>query len=402
MRARLPLFCSLVAVSVIGVAAPASAAGTTYNWTAGGGGNQETATAANWDLGVPGSDENLVFGAGTHAHNNLATDLLVRGLSFTASGFLLDGNRIALGTGGASATVDASTNLDMNLSVDQTWSAAAGATFTHHGTINVLTGVLTVSGAGTIDFANRIDGNGGAGQVVKTGTGTLILSGGGGAINTAGAGDRGLDVQAGETRVTGMLAGTDFVINGGTLTGGNLSDPLLGVVRALTLNTGSISPGVVTGEISTIHTWEPFTANAGGILAFDVDGTTSDRLDVYKDVTLNAPTLHLNVVTAPVVGTVLTLAATQIGTVTGTVTSRTGEALTSGSEFIDSGHRWLLSIGQGSMWVEYLGAAPVPPGPSLAETGVTTGWLLPVGGGILVLGIILLILFRKRSAKFEG
>lgn len=107
-------------------------------------------------------------------------------------------------------------------------------------------------------------------------------------------------------------------------------------------------------------------------------------------------------VTAPVVGTVLTLAATQIGTVTGTVTSRTGEALTSGSEFIDSGHRWLLSIGQGSMWVEYLGAAPVPPGPSLAETGVTTGWLLPVGGGILVLGIILLILFRKRSAKFEG
>ncbi|GAA3743115.1 hypothetical protein GCM10022239_18200 [Leifsonia bigeumensis] len=398
MRARLPLLFSVIAVSVVAIAAPASAAGVTYTWTAGGGGNQETATAANWDLGVPGADENLVFATGTHAHNNLAADLLVRSLSFTAPDFLLDGNRIVLGTGGAIASVDADTNLDMNLVGDQTWSAAAGTTFTHHGTVNVLSDVLTVAGAGTIDFANRIDGNGGAGKVVKTGTGVLILSGGGGAINTAGAGDHGLNVQQGETRVTGMLAGTDFVVNGGTLTGGNLSDPLLGVVRTLTLNTGSISPGVTAGEVSVLHTWEPFTANAGGILEFDIDGTTNDSLDIYKDAVLNGATLHLNVAAVPPVGTVFTLVSSQIGTVTGQLASRTGAPLTSG-EFVDSGQRWMISIGQGSVWVEYLGA--VPPAPVLAATGVTTSWLLPVGGGIIVLGLALLVFRRIRRVNSE-
>ena len=62
---------------------------------------------------------------------------------------------------------------------------------------------------------------------------------------------------------------------------------------------------------------------------------------------LNGATLHLNVATAPPVGTVLTLVSSQIGTVTGQLLSRTGATLTNG-EFVDSGQRWSIGIGQGS------------------------------------------------------
>lgn len=37
----------------------------------------------------------------------------------------------------------------------------------------------------------------------------------------------------------------------------------------------------------------------------------------------------------------------------------------------------------------------------LADTGATTTWLLPVGGGIVLLGIVLLVLMRIRRSKTD-
>jgi hypothetical protein len=394
LHTRLSLAITIGAVAVLATAGPAFAAGATQTWTAGGGGNQEWSTAANWGGTAIGADDLLTFSAGTHAHNDLGPSPFgVAGMTFSAAGFLVDGDKILLGAGGITATQSATTNLDVDIAVDQTWSAAGGSTLVNQGTVNVLSGTLTIDGSGTTEFATRLDGNGGAGSVVKTGTGTLILSGGGGAIGG------GLQANQGTTRVTGMLAGTDFRVNGGTLTGGNAGDPLLGVVRALTLDAGTIAPGTAPGDVSTIHTWEPFTANAGGTLEFDVDGTASDSLDIYKDAVLNGATLHLNVATAPPVGTVLTLVSSQIGTVTGQLLSRTGATLTSG-EFVDSGQRWSIGIGQGSVSVEYLGAVPVPAAdPALADTGATSGWLFPVGGGLLALGLVIFVLRRGLARR---
>ncbi|MEO7349002.1 MAG: hypothetical protein ABIW32_03960 [Terrimesophilobacter sp.] len=400
MRARnvlLPALCVTTA-GVLLLASPAAAVGNYLSWTAGGGGNEEVSTAANWDAPPLGSDDYVSFDAGSHAHNDLALDTLIRQIRFTTPGFLFNGNRIQLGSGGILADVNATTNLDINISVDQTWTASLGQTLVNSGTVNVLNGELTIDGPGTIEFANRIDGFGGVGRVVKQGSGTLLLSGGGGTINTTLPGDHGLDVRAGDLVVTGMLAGTDFVVNGGVLRGGNSSNSLLGVVRELLLNSGSLSPGLAAGDVSTIHTWEPLVANAAGILEVDIDGATSDSFDVYKNVTLNSPTLHLNVVNAPLVGTVFPIITTGVGTVTGDLTTRAGTILTSG-EFIDNGHRWNLNITESAVSVEYLGAVPAAPtAPALASTGVTTTWLIPVGGAMAVLGI-LFIAFRRFGSS---
>jgi len=203
--------------------------------------------------------------------------------------------------------------------------------------------------------------------------------------------------------VSGMLAGTDFVVSGGTLSGGD-ADPLLGVVRTLTVESGgTVAPGVAPGGagIATLHTWEPFTAQSGSTIAIDVDGASSDSFDIYRDATLNDASLLLNVATAPAVGTLFTLVSSQTGQVTGSITSRTGQVLSSG-EFVDSGHRWELSIGQGSVTVEYLGAVPAPAPPTvsapaqLPDTGPTTAWVVPMGAALLAAGTLLMVARRIR------
>lgn len=388
MRARATLALTAACALTIGIAGPAIAAGANFTWNAGGSPNKEWSTAANWG-GTPfDNDDFLTFSAGDLAHNDLVGKD-VRGMTMSIAGFTVNGNKINLGASGITTNASATTNMDIDLTVTQTWTSASGTILTNQGTVNVLSGTLTLDGAGTVDFSTRLDGNGGAGSVIKSGTGTLILSGGGGAIGG------GLQINSGETRVTGMLAGTDFVVNGGTMTGGNLTNPLLGVVRILTLNSGTISPGVGAGDVSTIHTWEPFTANAGGVLEFDVNGTTSDGIENYKSAVLNGATLHLNVVTAPPVGTILPIVTSQIGTVSGAITTRAGDTISAG-DFTDNGHRWRLAIAPGAASVEYLGAVPTPAAaPSLASTGATSGWLIPLGGGLLLIGLVPLVLRRK-------
>lgn len=388
MRARVPLAIAAASVLTLGVAGPVFAAGANYTWDAGGSPNKEWSTAANWG-GTPfDNDDLLTFSAGDLAHNDLVGKD-VRGMTMSMAGFTVNGSKITLGAGGITTNASATTNMDIDLTASQTWTSASGTTLTNQGTVNVLSGTLTFDGEGTVDFSTRLDGNGGAGSVTKSGGGTLILSGGGGAIGG------GLQINSGETRVTGMLAGTDFVVNGGTMTGGHFTNALLGVVRILTLNSGTISPGVGAGAVSTIHTWEPFTANAGGVLEFDVNGTTSDGIENYKSAVLNGATLHLNVVSAPPVGTILPIVTSQIGTVSGTITTRTGDIISAG-DFTDNGHRWRLAMSPGAASVEYLGAVPTPAAdPDLASTGATSGWLIPIGGGLLLIGVVQLVLRRK-------
>lgn len=395
MRARAPFALALGSAFALIVAAPASAAGNTYDWSAGGSPIDEWSASANWGGLSIGSFDTLNFPTGGHAHNDLGAGYEVQGLSFSSPGFLLDGDEIRVYGGGIQASQSATTNLDLRVAESQTWSTTAGADLVHQGWVHVDgSSILTIDGSGIMEFPGRLDG-GGTGSVIKTGTGILILSaGGGGAIKD------GLQVDAGEVRVTGALGGTDFAVNGGRLTSGDSSSSATGIVRAVDLNSGIVSPGSTPGIISVLHAWGVFTANAGGNLDIDVNGSAADLVDVYPSAVLNGATLRLNVVTAPAVGTVLPIVTTQTGTVTGTVTSRTGATLTNGDEFTDGGHRWLLTIGQGSLSVEYLGAVPNPPAvPGLADTGATTTWLIPVGGAIVVLGIVLLLLRRFVRAK---
>lgn len=393
MRARLPITLTLASALAVCTALPAAAVGDSFDWTAGGGGNVQWENSANWAPSAIGDDDTLRFATGTWANNGFPVGKAVRGIVLDAPDFLVSGASIALGTAGITALQDATVNMDIDTSADQTWHAAAGATLELPGWVDVPAGTLAVTGDGTVEFSGRLDGAG-VGTVHNAG-GNLVLSGQGGAF-----GGGGLTTTDGITHVSGFLGGSDFLLSGGVLSGGS-ADPAVGTVRSLTATAGTISPGAVPGggDLSTLRLWGSLTAEAGSTISITVDGSSSDRIEVQQAVLLNGATLDLNVTTPPAVGEIFQ-PVISMAQVTGTVTTASG--VMDIGEFEDDGHLWrLLGIGQGGMSVEYRGLAPVPPAPqtppALAATGAQTGWLPLAALGLLAAGALIVLRRRQLS-----
>jgi autotransporter-associated beta strand protein len=170
----------------------------THTWT-GLGANANWTTAANWDIGAPNSnDDVLIFPAGALRPTN--TNNFGAGTTFQevrlGGGFTISGNRLRLGTGGI--TNQAGTNL---IQMDVELSNAATP-------INVAAGTLQVGNA----TAGAVSGTGG---LIKSGSGRLILGRantfGGVALVTAGE----LNVQ--NSAALGATSGFTAVQVGATL-----------------------------------------------------------------------------------------------------------------------------------------------------------------------------------------
>jgi autotransporter-associated beta strand protein len=221
-----------------------------------------TATAGNASItmeGAPPGANEAAFGhfLGSSTAGN-ATILLENGggvgasLSFfsTTSG------------GEAAFTVNGNAVLDMQFHSQPGMSVGslAGDGIVHIGPLSLTVGTnnLDTQFAGTID-----DGTNSTGSLVKTGTGSLTLSG----ANTYGGGTTVTSGTLLVTNKTGSAIGTGAVqVNSGTFGGdGTISG-------AATIGTGSgtgafLAPGATTGEQATIH--------LAGALTFKSDGTYS-------------------------------------------------------------------------------------------------------------------------------
>jgi len=145
----------------------------TTTWD-GGGSDNEWQNGPNWIGDVePNADDSLTF-TGTvrlNPHNNYATGTQFDQIRFTAGGFTLSGNDIALTGGIDNPGGTNAINTNIKLSNDQTFqnysvhggngNNAVGTELTVGGAVDTNGKTLTLAGVGTTTFAGGMSGSGG-------------------------------------------------------------------------------------------------------------------------------------------------------------------------------------------------------------------------------------------------
>jgi outer membrane autotransporter protein len=319
------------------------AAGNANNGLVDGGNGIWSVTATNWtdSSGATNGTQqpSVIFSSapGTVTIDNTAGAVSVAGMQFAVDGYTIDGEALTL-TGpevviqvgdGTAAGVDYAAVISADL------TGASALTKTDLGTL-VLWGVNTYDGptnvtAGTLvgtatsfgsgdmindatlvfdqatsaTFANVIDGTG---SMIKTGAGTLQLTGTSLFIGTT-------EVAEGKLQVDGWLASSDVTVDSGATLGGH---GIVGNVWALAGST--IAPG---GSIGTLSVFGDYVQDATSTLQIELTSTGStDLVDATGAATLaSGAKLNVTKTDAPryVLGTRYTVLAAP-GGVTGTFT----------------------------------------------------------------------------------
>lgn len=267
-------------------------AGSTRTWT-GGGTTNNWSDAGNWDTGVPGDGDSVVFAGTTRLSpvNNLTPGLNITDISFAsgAGAFSISGNSIVLNGSISADAVNTSIGLDITLdavrdfncntsglSITGVLSGVGGIQKTGSATLNlwgvntytgsttVASGTLSLSSSGSITDTSEIiltagdsilDFNGSTADQTYamsiTGSGGIHMYAGGVTVTLTGAGntysgatviDNGT-LQSGDGGTTGGIANTSSVSGSGTIAF-NRSD---------NIQQGMAVPSVLTGAINVVQ-----------------------------------------------------------------------------------------------------------------------------------------------------
>jgi hypothetical protein len=202
---------------------------------------------SNWDV-PPASGNDLVFPtvvSNLSNQDDLAADTSFNSIQFTAGGYTISGNAIALGTGGLLLNV--ASGLDqINLNLD-----VAG------------TSPVTLSNAGTLDLAGAVNGAGSLTVSSPTGAGNLILGG----TNSISS----ITIDSGTVLVNGSEPSTAITVAGGTLGG-------TGTLGTTTATAGQVNPGNPTST-NGILSGTSADFSGGGNLTIQVSGYTTPGTD---------------------------------------------------------------------------------------------------------------------------
>ncbi len=231
-------------------------------WT-GLGSDNNWGTAANWSTNAaPTAGDDLVFSGSTRTatQNNLAAGTSFHSIEFKNNSFTLSGNSLTLTSGVIIDSGVTGTNVTL-----------AGIGLSGNVTFNVATTSVTVSSAIS-----------GAGRLVKSGSGTLILTGAdtytGGTTISAGA------LQLGNGGATGSIVG-DVVNSGQLIVNRTGSLTLSGVVSGA----GSLSKlGSGTLILSGNNTYTGGTSISAGKLQLGSSAALG-----YNNLTINGGTVDL-------------------------------------------------------------------------------------------------------------
>jgi len=171
----------LIATSLVSILPLAPAATRTWN---GGGANNFWNAAANWSGTLPMTGDDLVFPGGAAVDttslnntNDFAASMVFSSITISGTNYILGGNAIAL-TNGINHTSSGTNTvaLDVRLDAHSAFSSTIeAAKLLLTGNVNVNGFNLALDASGVVEVAGVISGTG---NVTKTGTGTLIFSGG--------------------------------------------------------------------------------------------------------------------------------------------------------------------------------------------------------------------------------
>ena len=273
---------------------------TDYTWS-GGGGTGATGTSTNWVGGVtPGQGHNLIFNNTNNSQVSITNAFTtINALTFSAgttSAFTISGTAFTLGNGAGLTGITATSGITNSGSATQTVNAAltlgnavtfgaSGGSITLGGsTLNLGTNRLTVSGTNNTTISNLISSTSIGGNILKSDSGTLILSG----ANTYSGNT---EINNGTVRVDanpGNATSNYFVGNGGTtgVSGSLLLGGVGGTGGGITLNNaiqanqgsggnrvigGSNTTGTNTfgGTVTLTDSNVTLRAATGGIVAFN-------------------------------------------------------------------------------------------------------------------------------------
>ncbi len=261
-------------------------------WTGGDNNNSNWTTNSNWaGIGGAAAGDDLVFPAGaarTSNTNDFANGTGFNSLTFTG-GYIINGNRIVLGSGGITMNTASNVSFFPNLThnVNQTWTNSGSGDLTLNGTVNLQTSDLTLAGNGDYIFAvGEVVATSLAAELIKQGAGTATFNGdspnapalsttGGTAHVTSGTvWDAVCEADAGGTMRVDGTCGT------GSVSGGRLSGT--GTVASLLVDDegGTIAPGGIgttTGVFTS--TGSISSGNNNPTLEIDLNGTTAGTFD---------------------------------------------------------------------------------------------------------------------------
>jgi fibronectin-binding autotransporter adhesin len=264
----------------------------THNWT-GGGGDSNWSDPANWGGTAPSPGDALVFGPGASALtsvNNFPSGTEFSSITFSSAGYTITGNSIMLlnGINTSAATGANSFGLNTTLLSGQTWTAGAASTsLTLGGNLNNNGFTLTVGGGtGTIALDGVISG---AGGLIDSGTGTLIVAGantysgsttlaaGTLTVGNSGALGSGALTVDGSTTLTASAAGlslSNAVTAAGSFTlGGSNALTFVGAVTLTGSRTVTVSSGMTgtfAGGVLESPTGQTLTKAGSGTLVLPV------------------------------------------------------------------------------------------------------------------------------------
>ncbi|MFZ4775835.1 MAG: autotransporter-associated beta strand repeat-containing protein [Terrimicrobiaceae bacterium] len=373
----------------------------TATWN-GGGGSGSWTTAANWNPAtVPLAGTDLTFAGGTQTVVSTGGNQTTGAITFAsgASAFTINDNTIVLGGNLSNNSSNTQTiNSAIALNADRTISANTGNLLLGNvalSNVGALPGVLTIAGAQNTTINGSIsDGPAVGGSVVKTGAGTLSLSGnntfngtltiseGTVAANSALALGSGIGPASG----SGIDGPNSLIFDGGTLqaTGAIVS----GLNRSLIMqSTGIIDTNGNNVTINgTIQGLAGLTKNGSGNLTLN-QANTDFKNSYLGETTINQGTLVMNSVSvlgARTGGTTVMSNGTLMMNATGNFTVN-GEALTlSGTGVAGSGA--LLLTGSIATWngtVTLAGDASIQ---GAAGTKLTLSQTVNVGNHTLTIG----------------
>ncbi|HEV7658986.1 MAG TPA: autotransporter domain-containing protein [Allosphingosinicella sp.] len=118
----------------------------------------------------------------------------------------------------------------------------------------------------------------GTGQLVKRGTGTMVLTG---ANIYTGA----TTVTAGTLQIDGSITSATTVAAGGTLRG-------IGTITGNLVNNGSLNAGNAASPTGTLRVTGSFTSNAGSFFLVNINGTANNLLNATGALTLSGGTVR--------------------------------------------------------------------------------------------------------------